>query len=264
MRIDFDPQKHGDDIKQYADRFFMNNAATLAVVPSSMVHAKQQDLMSSSNPVELGISDLSLLERGEFYNNQFYYGGCCGDYVAPGHMARRGPVLNGFKSKQDLVDFLGTAMLWHKLPPTQGKVAWQPLSSLDKPIGTKKRLLVFVEDYGATSDLMRTQLFWNARSYKYINENFEPILLQFNVDNPSKDPARLHKLEEQYGITTMPALVVDDGKNPPAVQFSHTNLESSMSFLQQNMNTATDASAQNPVPSGRSLKGAFAHGHRHR
>lgn len=258
VRVDFDPKKRGEDLKDFSNQFYINNVTTLAVVPAAMIHANQQDLMSSSNPAELGLCDLSLLERGEFYGNPCYYGGYGSEWTPPGYFARRGPVLSGFKTKQDLVEFLSSGMLWHKLPPTLGKVAWQPPSTLQKPVGNKKRLIFFVENYGASSDSMRLHLFWNPRSYKVINEKFEPVLLQFNRDNPSADQAGFHSLEDKYGISTLPAIVIDDGKNPPAVQFGFNNLDSTLSFMNQGRDSDVESN-QNFVPAGKTHKPCCHH-----
>lgn len=232
VRVDYDPKKTNDSLKEYSDQYYPNNGTSLVVVPSTMLTAKNQDLTSSANPSELGICDLGVLERGEYYGSNCYYG-WNSDYTPQGFFGRRGPIMNGYRSKQDLVEFLASGLLWHRLPPTLGKVDWQPQSTLAKPIGARRRLIAFVEDYGQSSDSMRLQLFWHKRAVGLINNNFEPVLVQYrNSDGLSSDPA-LNALKEKYGITNLPALVIDDGKNPPAVQFGHNNVDSTISYLSQ-------------------------------
>lgn len=241
VRIDFDSRRRGEkdfnaDMKAIEEQFNVISAPTLIALPYNMLHASQQDLLSSSNPAELGIYDLSQLEDGHYYGNN-YYGVWNGGYTPPGYLQHHYPMTSEFKSKQDLLDFLSAAMLWHRLPPTLGKIAWQPLSHLHKPIGARKRLLVFVDEYGSSSDLLRLQIFWNREASAMINDNFEPILLEckHTDDALATSPAALQALKEKYGITTMPALVIDDGKNPPSIQFGHNSLDNTLNFIRKDL-----------------------------
>ena len=123
------------------------------------------------------------------------------------------------------------AQHWHRLPATKGKVAWLPLAVAAEPLKSKPRLLAFVDNAGTSSDALRLDTFWNRRDYSLINKEFEPVLIEFHhADSAYNRP--LEELKAKYGITTLPALVIESSSlATPLVQFGGASADSTHDFL---------------------------------
>jgi hypothetical protein len=85
---------------------------------------------------------------------------------------------------------------------------------------------------------MRLDTFWNARDYQLINQEFEPVLVEFRHDDAAFNMP-LEQLKAKYGIATLPALVVDSSKfAAPMVQFGNSNSVSTHEFLKSGVKKA--------------------------
>lgn len=235
VRVDFNSRDYVHKSKLYTQlhsQYGYTATCELLTVPAHMTDMSSSDLESSANLSEACIDNTAGLERGDRYNqgyNSRYRRGCVrSDGLG---FTNNSPKFIGYTSKRDLLEYLYGAQHWHRLPPTKGKVAWLPLSVASAPLTSKPRLIAFVDNAGTASDNMRLDTFWNARDYKLINQEFEPVLVEFrHGDTAFNKP--LEKLKEKYGIVTLPALVIDSSNfADPIVQFGNSNSGSTHEFL---------------------------------
>lgn len=217
-------------LKAFHEQYNLCHRATLIAVAPKLISANSSDLNSSANLMELGVEDTANLEDGNRYAYGNHYRGHSGydSYDAGAHSA----TYTGFVSKQDVLNYLYSARLWHQLPPTTGKVAWQGVNTLQKPLTDKPRLIALVDDIGASSDSFRLDLFWPKKMTALINKNFEPILVEFKRGDEEHN-LKYQYLKETNGITSLPALVVESKKlETPLVQFGNSGMTGAMDFLQ--------------------------------
>ncbi len=239
VRVDNDSRDYTNRSSLYTqlhNQYGYNSTCELLVVPAHMTDMSSTDLDSSANLSELGIDNTSGLESGSRYNCNYNYGG--GGVYRPGRYRTDGQgycgnsaKFIGYTNKQELIDYLYGAQHWHRLPATKGKVAWLPLAVATQPLKSKPRLLAFVDNAGTSSDALRLDTFWNRRDYSLINKEFEPVLVEFHHgDSAYNQP--LEVLKAKYGITTLPALVIESSNlATPLIQFGSANAESTHDFL---------------------------------
>jgi len=235
------------DFKYYRDKMQLNcdGNPCIACVPFSLHDAPASDLISSANLVELGIDDSSRLkDDAPYFQGSYGYYGNYGSYGCGGGYRNRygnfgahtnGCIQYGYTNEQEFLDYLYAARLFHKLPPTVGRINWLPVAKLNlNHKGAKPRLLALVQDVGAQSDNMRLNLFWKNKSVKVINEKFEPYLIEFHRNDPAYNK-QFKDLRKKYGIKQLPALIVLDcpgrSANDPPVERGFVNMQSSVDFL---------------------------------
>jgi len=208
------PEKD-EELKYYRDTLGMgyNSYPWVFVVPYSMHDLSANDLTSSANLVELGINSLDdLCSDNPFYPNANYYDGGYNyrqHYVNGRCSGQRGAAMSyGYTSKADFLDFLYGARIWHKLPPTLGRIKWMDIANLDvNTKGGKPKMLALVSDVGLNSDTMRMNLFWKKKSVELINKEFDPYLIEFHRLDPDYNK-KFKALRDQYHVDTLPALIV--------------------------------------------------------
>jgi hypothetical protein len=239
VRVDYDSRDYTNRSSLYTqlhNQYGYNSTCELLVVPAHMTDMSSTDLDSSANLSELGIDNTSGLESGSRYNCSYNYAG--GGVYRPGRYRTDGQGYGGnsakflgYTNKQELIDYLYGAQHWHRLPATKGKVAWLPLAVANQPLKSKPRLLAFVDNAGTSSDALRLDTFWNRRDYSLINKEFEPVLVEFHHgDSAYNQP--LEELKAKYGITTLPALVIESSNlATPLIQFGSANADSTHDFL---------------------------------
>jgi hypothetical protein len=145
-------------------------------------------------------------------------------------MHTRVPAHSGYGGPDDIKDFLFHCNLWHRLPPSEGKVNWKPIAQNGGATGPK--LIAFVEDCGYLSDRLRLRLFDDDESSSFINDNFEPSIIELKHKDGSKNTLAA-ELKEKYGIKELPALVVLNGTAEPVVQDGFTSSDHTMQFLKR-------------------------------
>jgi hypothetical protein len=220
------------------------SAPFIVAVPFSLNGLKVNDIVSSSNLVELRIEGSETLTgEQDFYPsnnngwggfNQFHHG-----YAGRFAQVNGGGICYGFSDKPDFLEFLYSARLWHKLPPTVGRVKWLSVADLRvESKGAKPKLLALVQDVGASSDSMRVNLFWKNKSVKLINEKFDPYLIEFHRQDPAYN-SKFAALRKKYGIKELPALVVLNSPSKseigPPVEHGFSNTNSSVEFLESTL-----------------------------
>ncbi len=235
------------EFKYYRDKMQLScdSAPCIASVPFSLHDAPASDVSSSANLVELGIEDSrQLKDDAQYYQGYNGFGGPYSNYGCGGGFRPRyrigphagGCIQYGYTNEQDFLDYLYAARLYHKLPPTVGRINWLPVAKLDlNHKGAKPRLLALVQDVGAQSDNMRLNLFWKNKSVKEINSQFEPYLIEFRRNDPAYNK-QFNALRKKYGATHLPAIIVLDAPGKSAddapVEHGFTNMQSSVDFLQ--------------------------------
>lgn len=262
-------QQDDPDFKYFRNKLGWANDTTpwAAIVPYALHEAPVGDLSSCANLVELGVTDMADLDsEQEFYsNNSYYHYGRYGTYEGVRYANGRflsqnsGGVIYGYQSKQDFLEFLYNSQLWHKLPPTVGKVKWLPLDKLNlEARSAKPKLLALVGDVGSTSDTMRLNLFWKSKSVGLINDSFEPYLIEYRRLDPV-GKGKYDYLRTKYGIKQLPALIVlktplKSADNPP-IERGYNNVGFTTEFLRsalkgvyvppQNVQPSYDGSTDN-------------------
>jgi hypothetical protein len=215
-------------LKSFKDLYNLPTRASLIAVPARMIDVSSNDLASSANLMELGIDDTTSLEEGNRYAyNNYKYRSQHGQFG----IGARASTYSGYINKQDVLDYLYTARLWHQLPPTRGKVAWLSTDTLQKPLGDKPRLIALVDDIGTNSDNLRLDVFWPKRITHLINKEFEPVLIEFKHGD-QKHSEQFNYLKEKYGGERLPVLVVEGRTlKAPLVQFGTNGTSSTFDFL---------------------------------
>jgi len=229
-----------EEYKFYRDTMGMgyNTTPWIFVVPYNMHDMSVNDVTSSANLVELGINSVEDLKNGsQFYPNSNYSDGCGNHahYVNGRYSGQRGAAMSyGYTTKQDFLDFLYTARIWHKLPPTLGRIKWKDTASLDvNAKGGKPKLLVLVSDVGVNSDTLRMNLFWKNQSVDLINAKFDPYLIEFRrLDSDFNK--RFNVLRDKYHVKSLPALIVLNpvtNNGVPQVEHGFNTVSYSVDFL---------------------------------
>lgn len=235
VRVDFNSRDYGHKSVLYTqlhNQYGYASTCQLLTVPAHMTDMSSSDLESSANLSEACIENTAGLESGDRYNynyiSRYRNGRVHGDGQG---FTNNSPKFIGYTNKRELLDYLYNAQHWHRLPPTKGKIAWLPLDVASAPLTSKPRLIAFVDNAGSASDNMRLDTFWNAKDYRLINKEFEPVLVEFrHGDDAFNRP--LEKLKAKYGIATLPALVIDSSNfAAPIVQFGNSNSVSTHEFL---------------------------------
>ncbi len=249
------------DAKILHDRGFNMSNGSLITVPWQMTDMNCSDILSSANLAEMGVEDTTNLEKGSRWNynqsyNNYHSRGQFGEIYGPHCKA----IFSGYTDRQQLIDYLQVANLWHLLPATKGKVAWLPEETLTKPLTDKPRLIAMVENNGTASDGMRLDVFWNKVHYETINKSFEPVLVEFRHGDKAYNE-KFQYLKDKYGVTSLPALVVEGAKlKAPLVQFGNSGSSGTDSFLQ----SALSGKAKiQPNIVGRYPHGAHYRAHHH-
>ncbi len=221
------------DAKVLYDLGFNISNGSLITVPWQMTDMHCSDILSTANLAEMGVEDTTNLEKGSRWNynqnyNSYHTRGQFGELYGPSSKS----IFSGYTDRQQLIDYLQTANLWHQLPATKGKIAWLPEETLKKPLTDKPRLIALVENYGASSDGMRLDLFWRKSQYDLINQSFEPVLVEFRHGDKAYNE-KFQYLKDKYGVTSLPALVVEGAKlKAPLVQFGNSGSSGTDDFLQ--------------------------------
>jgi thioredoxin-related protein len=214
-------------------RLVNSNAGTrghfyMLSVPWNMTDMNFSDVVSSHNPLELGVEDLDSYEGYDYYND--YELTYRGPRWARGPINRNfHPALADFDNKDELRQFLSRAKDWHAGVPTRGRVQFAAQSKVNEKLapGAKPRLLFFVQNVGAQDDAFRGVAFWNKHNSRFINENFEPILFDIRREkevNKNNDvfgalsSGDFLELRRKLGVQSLPSMVVQfsDGR-PDAV-----------------------------------------------
>jgi hypothetical protein len=235
VRVDFNPRNYDHNsalCTKLQNQFGYHQHGELLVVPAHMTDMSLSDVESSGNLSEMGVDNIASLEAGDRYNYNYNnrYRGCLrSDGIG---FANNSPKFVGYTNKRDLLDYLYESQHWHRLPPTKGKVAWQPQALATAPLTSKPRLIAFVDNAGTASDNLRLETFWDKKDYKLINANFEPVLVEFRHGDADFNKP-LDALKAKYGITSLPALVIESQKLPaPLIQFGHSNYSMTREFLE--------------------------------
>jgi thiol-disulfide isomerase/thioredoxin len=211
---------------------------TMVVVPTNLLDGKTKDIFSTGNKIE----------------HQFLLAGLPWPYNVEGNqemphsfprdfsdemldmMHNRIPAHSGYGGPNDIRDYLFQCGVWHRLPPSQGKIEWKPISkSTDSSKGP--RLIAFVEDCGNLSDKMRLRLFDDEESSSFINENFVPSIVEWKHGKDAINTNEATMLKEKFGITALPALVALREDDPPSVEDGFTSNEHTMQFLKRALKT---------------------------
>jgi len=228
-------KKQKGDWQAVQDNGFNMSSGSLITVPWQMTDMNCNDVVSTSNLTELGVDDSQELERGNRWS--------CNGYSSHNYQHNRGQfgelngfggraIFTGYSNHQDLMDYLQSAYLWHQLPASKGKVAWLPVETLNQPLSSKPRLIALVDNLGSNSDNMRLDIFWKDNIYTKINKSFEPVLVEFRHGDPDYNK-KFDYLKERYGITSLPALVIEGAKlKAPLVQFGSSGQNATDDFLQ--------------------------------
>jgi hypothetical protein len=194
-------------------------------VPWNMTDMNFRDVVSSHNPLELGVEDLDSYEGYDYYN----------DYDLTHRVPRwaRGsinrnfhPALADFDNKDELRQFLSHAKDWHTGVPTRGRLQFVAQSKVDEKLapGAKPRLLFFVQNVGAQDDAFRGSAFWNKHNARFINENFEPILFDIRREKEvcknndafyGLSSGDFLELRRKLGVQSLPSMVVQFGDGRP-------------------------------------------------
>lgn len=203
---------------------------TLVVVPSNLLDATTKDIYSTGSKAEYELV-LKMLwpgyfetaeEIGKSFGERFQQ-----EYLEYNH--NRIPARQGYDSKSGLEQYFWKCKIWHRTQLSRGKIAWQPMDKIGA--GTKPTLIALVENCGYASDRMRLGLFESEDANTLINENFNPVLLDFKRGKSEKNDPKLLAIKEKYKIKELPALVVVSPKKPPAVQDGFTSLQHTTQFL---------------------------------
>jgi len=242
VRVDYNARDCNHNsalVTQLHNQYGYSSTCELLAVPAHMTDLTVSDIDSTANLSEASIDNTAGLEAGDRYNYQYnnrYRGFSRNDGLG---FTNNSPKFVGYTNKRDLLDFLYESQHWHRLPPTKGKVAWQPLALATAPLNSKPRLIAFVDNAGAASDNMRLETFWSAKDYKFINKEFEPVLVEFrHGDDAFNKP--LDEMKAKFGITSLPALVIESRQlAAPLVQFGHSNSSSTREFLEAGVKKAS-------------------------
>ncbi|MBS1993102.1 MAG: hypothetical protein JSS83_21450 [Cyanobacteria bacterium SZAS LIN-3] len=249
VRYVMNPKKRSEDkdpdLTFYRDKLGMAyfNTPWITSVPYCLRGASSTDLASSANLVELGVTTMENLDndqpftQGNYdYPERAYHAhGATGRYS----MRRGGATSCGYSDKQDFLDFLYSARVWHKLPPTVGRIKWMDLDKLDlNAKHGKPKLIAMVSDVGSSSDSMRLNLFWKNSSVDLINEKFEPYLVEFRRQDPGFNK-KFAALRAKHHISELPALIVvnpaDKSGQGPQVEHGFNSVVFSVDFLKASL-----------------------------
>jgi thiol-disulfide isomerase/thioredoxin len=203
---------------------------TLIVIPAKLLDSKAADIFSTGNQFE---RDMAWADLGWPFNsgNLFVNDDYADDMLDYDY--NRLPAHVGYGGINDIQRYLFKARLWHKLPPSKGKVAWKGLSQIDAP-SQKPHLLVFVEDCGKASDKLRLAFFDKEDSSEFINDKFVPILIELKRGQVEEVPNAAMQLKDKYKITTLPSLVVTTaGVKQPFIEDGYPGYEGTMKFLKR-------------------------------
>jgi hypothetical protein len=201
------------EFKAFSEQFPLSYRSSVALftVPAKLRMRNHNDILSSANLAELGISEPNLYghQNYQYYNNYepaySYYGRSEGGNS-------RGPVLNVYRTHEDLMEYLFAAKNWHYFKPSTGLVHWQPAKLLDGPKPAKPRVLLLLDDIGQESDHFRLNSLYNREVVDLLNKNCTPILLEYDTEHPERNKT-IDQIKNKYGLTSLPATVFVDAKD---------------------------------------------------
>lgn len=200
-------------LKALSEQFPLSyrTSAALFTVPAKMRMLKHNDILSSANLAELAISEPNLYGSN---TNSLYYNNYEPAFAAYGRYQEggaRGPVLNVYRTHDELMDYLFVARNWHHFKPSTGLVHWQSSDLLKGPKTTKPRVLVLLDDMGMESDNFRLNSLYNRELVDLLNQNCTPILLEYDVEHPERNKV-IDDIKVRYGLSSLPATVFIDAK----------------------------------------------------
>jgi len=210
----------------------VNSFPTLCVVPWNLLDADVEDVFSTGNEIER-----NLIARNLPYAEAFESGEDKDDVSERATMdvldyyRNRVPAHVGYSTPDDISEYLFQCNIWHRLPPSKGKIHWGPMPTLDasgKPATQSPVLIAFVEDCGVLSDKMRLSLFENDETSSLINRDCKPVLVEVSKQEPSQEAIALKK---RFAISALPAIVVLLPNEKPIVQDGFTSKKHALQFL---------------------------------
>lgn len=217
-----------DDLQKRCD---VESFPTLIAVPYNLLESKTKDIYSTGSKAEYDLV-LKMLwpsyfeqeeEIAKSFSDRF-----AEDYLESNH--NRIPAMSGYRDRASLERYFWKCRIWHRTPLSRGKIVWQPFEKIGSS-ATKPTLIALVENCGYASDKMRLGLFESSDANKLINDNFNPVLLEFKRGKSETNDPRYVELRDKYKIKDLPALVVIVPGKPPAVQDGFTSLSHSTQFL---------------------------------
>jgi thiol-disulfide isomerase/thioredoxin len=208
------------EVKQLQDRYEIEGFPTLIAVAPKFIDSDLSDLLSTGNRVQ---RSWALPNEWSSFSGMDEY---MDSWLESSHS--HVPFHVGYSGPQELAHYLTKAYLWHRFPPDRGEVSWKTISAI-KAQSSLPKMIVLIEDRGRLSDRMRIHLFDNSRASQFINKHFLPILIEFERGKPSAPEAAA--LKEQFDISQLPAIVVDDGRRQPQIADGFSGRKLSLQFL---------------------------------
>lgn len=227
--------KNPPEIEDLQKRCDVDSFPTLVAVPYNLLEAKTKDIYSTGSKAEYDLV-LKMLwpsffeqeeEMAKSFSSRF-----AEDYLESNH--NRIPASAGYRDKASLERYFWKCRIWHRTALSRGKIAWQPFEKIGGS-NTKPTLIALVENCGYASDKMRLGLFESTDADKLINDNFNPVLLEFKRGKLETNDPRYAELRNKYKIKELPALVVLVPGKPPAVQDGFTSVSHSTQFLNRTL-----------------------------
>ncbi len=205
---------------------------TLIVVPANLLDGTTKDIYSTGSRSEYDLV-LKMLWPGFFESNEELKKSFSErfeeDYLESYH--NRIPAMKGYGGLQALEEYFWKCKIWHKMKLSRGSIAWQPLDKVG--IDKKPTMIALVEDCGFASDRMRLGLFENKKASTFINQNFAPVLLEYEHGKIATNNSNLMEIKSRYKIKALPALVVLPNGKTPAVQDGFTSVRHTLQFLRR-------------------------------
>lgn len=226
----------------------------LCVVPYKMKNAKAEDIRSNANLAELGyLSDEDVTPYGGYNVGRMY--GMNNDYSSDGYWrVKTSPELTRYKNKDEFMEYLYNARRWHTLPPTRGKVKWASAKVLErnkKEFQDKPRVLVMLDTVGQYSDRFRLGTLYNKETVRLLNNEFTPVLLEYDESETSAASKKVDALKAKYGVASLPAVVaIDTASGVPEVQRGDAGEQAMQDFLRVSKSTTLKPEKKIELQSG--------------
>ncbi len=236
----------GKEFKGFTHQVNMDyQQSGLYVVPYRLLDASGRDIASTANLIELGATDPENVNHyGDSYGQRFEMGRSSGAFDSLG--AHKPPLLVRYRDKEDLLEYLYLAKTWHTLKPTRGLVKWQPSSILNEKTSVraqvKPRMLFLLADAGYDSDYFRLSSLHSKKLAAIVNSKTRPVLVEYHPFQPALDKD-IEYLKKQYGVNTLPAVILLDTKDgKPVVQRGNLYEDGLIDFIESGRNKlATDS-----------------------
>jgi thiol-disulfide isomerase/thioredoxin len=203
---------------------------TLIVVPANLLDGTTKDIYSTGSRVEY---DLILrMLWPDFFDSQeevtkTFTERFQDEWLENSH--NRIPATSGYGGIPRLEDYFWKCKIWHKLRPSTGKIAWQPMEKASSQ--KRPTLIALVEDCGYASDKMRLGLFESSAATELINDNFCPVLLELKRGHLAENNPKWVAIKDKYKIKALPSLIVLSPDKTPSIQDGFTSVEHTTQFL---------------------------------